>query len=102
MIVFDLSSTRTFKCIPSSYNGGTIVLNFRDETKNITYSIEYDAVYYQNFQLMIPFSGFTMTEGQSFEIEVLEDGNITYRGKAYVTAQTDLENYEMNNGILKV
>jgi hypothetical protein len=43
-----------------------------------------------------------MTEGQSFEIEVLEDGEITYRGKAYVTAQTDLENYEMNKGILKV
>jgi hypothetical protein len=102
MIVFDLSTTRTFKCIPSSYNGGAIVLNFRDETKNITYAIEYDAVYYQNFQLMIPFTGFTMTEGQSFEIEVLEDGNLTYRGKAYVTAQTDLENYEMNKGILKV
>jgi hypothetical protein len=102
MIVFDLSTTRTFKCIPSSYNGGAIVLNFRDETKNITYAIEYDAVYYQNFQLMIPFTGFTMTEGQSFEIEVLEDDNLTYRGKAYVTAQTDLENYEMNKGILKV
>jgi hypothetical protein len=102
MIVFDLSNTRTFKCIPSSYNGGIIVLNFRDETKNITYAIEYDSVYYQNFQLMIPFTGFTMTEGQSFEIEVLEDGNLIYRGKAYVTAQTDLENYEMNKGILKV
>jgi hypothetical protein len=43
-----------------------------------------------------------MTEGQSFEIEVLEDGAITYRGKAFVTAQTDLENYEINKGVLKV
>ena len=102
MIVFDLSNARTFKCIPSSYNGGNIVLNFRDETKNITYAIEYDAVYYQNFQLMIPFTGFPMIEGQSFEVEVLENDKVTYRGKAYVTAQTDLENYEMNKGILKV
>lgn len=102
MIVFDLSTTRTFKCIPSSYNSGVILLNFRDEVKNITYSIEYDAVYYQNFQLMIPFTGFTMTEGQSFEVEVLEDGNLTYRGKAFVTAQTDLEKYEINKGVLKV
>lgn len=102
MIVFSVATNHTFKCIPSGYNGGEIVFNLRDELKNVTYSIEYDNVFYQNFQLIIDFSGFQTIEGQSFEVEVLEDGNLTYRGKAYVTAQTDLENYEMNKGILKV
>jgi hypothetical protein len=102
MIVFQVSTNHTFKCIPSYYNGGEIVFNLRDELKNITYSIEYDNVFYQNFQLIIDFSGFQTIEGQSFEVTILENDAITYRGKAYVTAQSDLENYEMNNGILKV
>lgn len=102
MIVFSVATNHTFKCIPSSYNGGTIAFNLRDELKNTTYSIEYDNVFYQNFQLIIDFSDFQTIEGQSFEVTILENDAITYRGKAYVTAQTDLENYEMNNGILKV
>lgn len=102
MIVFSVATNHTFKCIPSSYNDGVIVFNLRDELKNITYSIEYDNVFYQNFQLIIDFSDFQTIEGQSFEVTILENDAITYRGKAYVTAQTDLENYEMNNGILKV
>lgn len=102
MIVFSVATNHTFRCIPSSYNDGVIVFNLRDELKNITYSIEYDNVFYQNFQLIIDFSDFQTIEGQSFEVTILENDLITYRGKAYVTAQTDLENYEMNNGILKV
>lgn len=102
MIVFSVATNHTFKCIPSSYNDGTIAFNLRDELKNTTYSIEYDNVFYQNFQLIIDFSDFQTIEGQSFEVTILENDAITYRGKAYVTAQTDLENYEMNNGILKV
>ena len=102
MIVFSVATNHTFRCIPSSYNDGEIVFNLRDELKNITHSIEYDNVFYQNFQLIIDFSDFQTIEGQSFEVTILENDVITYRGKAYVTAQTDLENYEMNNGILKV
>lgn len=102
MIVFSVATNHTFRCIPSSYNDGEISFNLRDELKNTTYSIEYDNVFYQNFQLIIDFSDFQTIEGQSFEVTILENDVITYRGKAYVTAQTDLENYEMNNGILKV
>jgi hypothetical protein len=43
-----------------------------------------------------------MTEGQSFEVTINENDNLIYRGKAYATAQTDLENFELNKGVLKV
>lgn len=102
MQVFNISTNHRFKCIPSSYNGGIITFFLRDELKNITNNIEFDDVFYQNFQLIIDFSGFQTVEGQSFEVEIKENGVLTYRGKAYATAQTDLENYEMNKGILKV
>ena len=74
----------------------------RDELKNVTTEIDITGVFYQNFQLFIDFSDFTTIEGQSFEAEVKEDGVLIYRGKVYVTAQTDLENYELNKGVLKV
>ena len=102
MQVFNLIPPFTFKCIPSGYNSGVIQLFLRDELKNITTEIDITSVFYQNFQLFIDFSDFTTIEGQSFEAEVKEDGILIYRGKVYVTAQTDLENYEMNKGVLKV
>jgi len=102
MQVFNLIPPFTFKCIPSGYNSGVIQLFLRDELKNITTEIDITGVFYQNFQLFIDFSDFTTIEGQSFEAEVKEDGILIYRGKVYVTAQTDLENYEMNKGVLKV
>jgi len=102
MQVFNLIPPFTFKCIPSGYNSGVIQLFLRDELKNITTEIDITGVFYQNFQLFIDFSDFTTIEGQSFEAEVKEDGVLIYRGKVYVTAQTDLENYELNKGVLKV
>jgi len=102
MQVFNLIPPFTFKCIPSGYNSGVIQLFLRDELKNFTTEIDITGVFYQNFQLFIDFSDFTTIEGQSFEAEVKEDGVLIYRGKVYVTAQTDLENYELNKGVLKV
>jgi hypothetical protein len=43
-----------------------------------------------------------LKEGQSFEITINEDDVLIYRGKAFATAQTDLENFELNKGVLKV
>ena len=74
----------------------------RDELKNIVTEIDITGVFYQNFLLFIDFSDFTTIEGQSFEAEVKEVGVLIYRGKVYVTTQTDLENYEMNKGVLKI
>ena len=102
MQVFNLTPPYTFKCIPCGYNSGVIQLFLRDELKNITTEIDITGIFYQNFQLFIDFSDFSTIEGQSFEAEVKEDGLLIYRGKIYVTAQTDLENYEMNKGVLKV
>jgi hypothetical protein len=102
MIVFNPTSPFTFKCIPQYYNSGIITLFLRDELKNITTNIDIDSVAYQNFILYVTFSDFTMIEGQSFEVTVKENDVITYIGKAYATSQTDLENYQMNKGILKV
>jgi hypothetical protein len=43
-----------------------------------------------------------MKDGQSFEIVINENDELIYRCKAFATAQTDLENFELNKGVLKV
>ena len=74
----------------------------RDELRDITYDIEYLTVSYSNNILTFQFDQFELKEGQSFEITINEGDNLIYRGKAFATAQTDLENFELNKGVLKV
>ena len=102
MVVFNLTAPFVFKCAPRYYNGGQIALFLRDELKNTTTSVDIDSTAYQNMLLYVTFSNYTIVEGQSFEVTVKENGVITYLGKAYATAQTDLENYKINKGVLKV
>ena len=74
----------------------------RDELRDITYNIDIVVLNYQNNILSIIFGAPELKEGQSFEITINEDDVLLYRGKAFATAQTDLENFELNKGVLKV
>jgi hypothetical protein len=102
MWIFNLTAPYQFRCIPRGYNSGEITFLLRDETRDITQEIAVTGVYYQNNVLVLVFDEPIMKEGQSFEVTINEDENLIYRGKAYATAQTDLENFELNNGVLKV
>jgi hypothetical protein len=46
----------------------------------------------------------TFVEGESSEIEIFDANTeeLLYRGKSYATSQTDLENYKLTKGVLKV
>ena len=102
MWIFNLTAPFQFKCIPRSYNSGLITFYLRDELKDITHTIDVTAVYYQNSVLTLVFNEPILKEGQSFEVSINEGTELIYRGKAYSTAQTDLENFELNKGVLKV
>ena len=102
MWIFNLTAPYQFKCIPRGYNSGVITFFLRDELKDITHEIEVTGVYYQNGILVLIFDDYIMKEGQSFEIVINENDELIYRGKAFATTQTDLENFELNKGVLKV
>lgn len=102
MWIFNLNKPYQFKCIPRSYNEGELTFLMRDELRDITYNIGIIVSTYQNNILSILFSDPDLKEGQSFEITINEDDVLLYRGKAFATAQTDLENFELNKGVLKV
>ena len=101
MNIFNLTKPYRLNCIPRSYNDGVITLLLRDELKDLTHTISVDSIYYQNSVLMLSFEDITLKEGQSFEVIIKENDQLIYRGKAYATAQTDFENFELNKGVLK-
>jgi len=102
MWIFNITAPYQFKCIPRGYNSGVITFFLRDELKDITHTVDVSAIYYQNNILTLIFNEPILKEGQSFEVTINENDNLIYRGKAYATAQTDLENFELNKGVLKV
>jgi hypothetical protein len=102
MWIFNLTAPYQFKCIPRPFNTLNFTFLMRDELRDITYDIEYLTVSYSNNILTFQFDQFELKEGQSFEITINEDDVLIYRGKAFATAQTDLENFELNKGVLKV
>lgn len=102
MWIFNLTAPYQFKCIPRYYNEGELTFMLRDELRDIIFEIEILTSFYQNNVLMLDFGDPILKEGQSFEITINEDDNLIYRGKAFSTTQTDLENFELNKGVLKV
>jgi len=102
MWIFNLTAPYQFKCIPRYYNEGELTFYLRDELRDTTTEIEILETIYQNNILKLVFEEPILKEGQSFEITINEDDNLIYRGKAFSTAQTDLENFELNKGVPKV
>jgi hypothetical protein len=102
MWIFNLTAPYQYKCIPRSYNGGELSFFLRDELRDIIFETEILNTFYQNSVLILKFNEPILKEGQSFEVTINENENLIYRGKAFATAQTDLENFELNKGVLKV
>jgi hypothetical protein len=102
MWIFNLTAPYQFRCIPREYNSGIITFLLRNESNDVTQEIDVTGTYYQNNVLILIFNAPILKEGQSFEVTINEDDNLIYRGKAYATIQTDLENFELNKGVLKV
>ena len=95
MWVFSLQQPYQFRCAPRPFKGGVLTLTMRNEFTNVTNTINITDYGYFNGIMTINFSTPQLKEGESFEIELLEDGNLLYRGKGYATEQTDLQNYKL-------
>lgn len=105
MWIFNLTAPYQFKCIPRFFNDGELTFLLRDELRDFTYTnIKNIGKSYVNniLTFIFIFDDVTLIEGQSFEVSLYEDDILIYRGKAFATAQTDLENFELNKGVLKV
>jgi hypothetical protein len=87
-------STQTITIIPR-YDVDNITLKLRDESKATVETFTDLSTYYNNGYLSFSFDK-TVVEGGSYELEILDDETVIFRGKAFATDETDLENYKIN------
>lgn len=88
-------STHSITIIPR-LNASTISIVIKNEGKNTTETIEDISTIFLNGYLTFEITK-TVLEQESFEYSVYNlDSELLFRGKAFATNQTDLQNYKIN------
>jgi len=102
MIVFNPNDEfHSLLCIPRR-QCDDVILKLRNELKDTIETFEISSIQSSNYMLL--FFEKVFVEGESSEIEIFDsfDNSLLYRGKSYATTQTDLENFKLTKGVLKV
>ena len=102
MVVFNpTDEIHSLRCIPRNHSE-IVLLKLRNELKDTTETFEIEPIIYNSY-MVLEFVK-TFVEGESSEIEIFDifTNELLYRGKSYATSQTDLENYKLTKGVLKV
>jgi len=88
-------ATHSITIIPR-LNASTISIVIKNEGKNTTETIEDILTTFLNGYLTFEITK-TVLEQESFEYSVYNlDSELLFRGKAFATNQTDLQNYKIN------
>lgn len=102
MVVFNPNDEiHSLRCIPRAQKE-VVILKLRNELKDTIETFEIDSFISGNY-LILEFEK-TFVEGESSEIEIFDaiTDDLLYRGKSYATTQTDLENFKLTKGVLKI
>ncbi len=83
--------------IPRYYFEGVVVLELYNEetSQTLTYEltpITIDGYVYINFEQ-------EFINNSNFQIKILKEEDVVYRGKLFITDQTDLEQYEITKDV---
>lgn len=98
-ILFPISTPQTLVFIPRD-NKANILLVITDESTSVETEFTLSTTY-NNGYMSVSLS-YDFEEGGSYTYESFDlEGNLLYRGKIFSTAQTDLENYNINQDLLQ-
>jgi hypothetical protein len=94
MKVFNSNNlNHTLKLVPRLYVEN-ITLDIRHELTDTNTTIENITSFKDNGYLRLDFN-FEFKDGGSYEIVCRNNNELVWRGKAYATTETDLENYKI-------
>lgn len=97
-VFLPIATTQTIKVIPRADNTA-ILLDIRNEETDVTVRTALTGTFLNGY-LSVAFT-YDFIEGGSYEVDIYTaTEEILWRGKAYATAQTDLENFKINKDIL--
>ena len=96
MVILKPSETTHSITIIPRLNASTISIVIKNEGKNTTETIDNISTIFLNGYLTFEITK-TVLEQESFEYSVYNlDSELLFRGKAFATNQTDLQNYKIN------
>jgi len=90
---------QTITIIPR-YTVPYITVILLNEETQVLNQYEIEDLVYLNGYLTIRFD-FECLEGQSFNLEIKDGDTVLFRGKAFATDETDLENYKLSKNLLQ-
>jgi hypothetical protein len=103
MVVFNPNDEiHSLRCIPRR-QCEVVILKLRNELKDTIETFEIPALEFGNY-MVLEFEKI-FVEGESSDIEIFDaihEDQLLYRGKSYATTQTDLENFKLTKGVLKI
>ena len=96
MVILKPSEATHLITIIPRINASAISIVIKNESKNTTETIEDISTTFVNGYLTFEITK-TVLEQESFEYSVYNlDSELLFRGKAFATNQTDLQNYKIN------
>lgn len=101
MRVVTPGTSHSFEYIPRQEPSGTVTMTIRSgsENKSIAATVSSFSNTYSNGQAGIGFTtSIALKEGQFYNVDVLDDGELIWRGLLFCTAQTDFPKYSLNSG----
>jgi hypothetical protein len=90
--------TQSITIIPR-YDAENVVLNLLNEETQVLNTFNISSTY-ANGYMGLEFD-FDCLEMQSFNLEVKDGDTVLFRGKAFATDETDLENYKLSKNLLQ-
>lgn len=90
--------TQSVTVIPR-YDVETVTLTLLNEETQVLNTFNVSTTY-ENGYMTIEFD-LTVKEAESFNLEIKDGTTVLFRGKAFATDETDLENYKLSKNILQ-
>ena len=85
--------------IPRDYNFGLLTYTLENKTNGLTFTNSPSILPTPNtlgyVALLMSYASLEVSKGDTITITLTDAIGIVYRGKAYATSQTDIQNYEL-------
>ena len=100
LILTTSSSEQTFSVIPRFEPTSNVTVTLRSKQQNKqTHSFSYAATYSNGYLTIANTFSPVLVEGQSYILEIKEGSDLAWRGKVFVTDQTDEVKFSINEGV---
>ena len=99
VILTTSAASQTFTVIPRFDPTTDVVVTFTSEQQNkLTHTFAFAATYLNGYLTISNTFSPLLVDAQNYIIEVMDGAELCFRGKSFITDQTDFPKFSINNG----